>query len=239
MGTSPTRDDGWRARAGSFGAAADVYERSRPSYPVQAVRWALPPGASRVLDLAAGTGKLTAVLLELGLEVVAVEPSAQMRAHVPARAQVLAGTAEQVPLPDGSVDAVLVGQAFHWFDPVPALAEAARVLRPGGTLALLWNVRDGSVDWVRRVWELIDSPDTVPTPPFLAQAGLQAPVLAQYPYAQRLDADLLVDLAASRSRVLTMPVEQRAEVLSRIRSLAPDGSFTLPYVTQVWRSVRT
>jgi len=227
-----------QARAGSFGAAADVYDRARPGYPVEAVRWALPVDARRVLDLGAGTGKLTAVLLDLGLDVVSVEPSEQMRAHVPGRALALAGTAEQVPLPDASVDAVVVGQAFHWFDPVPALAEMARVLRPGGTLALLWNVRDESAAWVREVWAEIASGDDLVGQPFEAQSGLATPVTQHFPYEQQLDADLLVDLAASRSALLTMPVAQRAQVLARVRRLAPAGSFVLPYVTQVWRSVR-
>ena len=227
-----------RARAASFGAAADRYERARPSYPVEAVRWALPPGAQRVLDLGAGTGKLTAVLLGLGLDVVAVEPSAPMRAHVPGQAEVLAGTAEQVPLPDADVDAVLVGQAFHWFEPTAALAEVARVLRPGGTLGLLWNVRDESAPWVREVWAEIESGDDLVGQPFAAQSGLGTPVGQHFPYEQQLDADLLVDLAASRSALLVMPDAQRAQVLERVRRLAPTGSFVLPYVTEVWRSVR-
>ena len=227
-----------RTRAGSFGAAADVYERARPSYPVDAVRWALPPGAQRVLDLGAGTGKLTAVLLDLGLDVVAVEPSAQMRAHVPARAEVLAGTAESVPLGDASVDAVVVGQAFHWFDPGPALAEVARVLRSGGTLGLLWNVRDESSSWVREVWTEIASGDDLVGQPFEAQAGLGTPVTQHFPNQQQLDADRLVDLAASRSALLVMPDAERARVLERVRRLAPGGTFVLPYVTEVWRSVR-
>jgi len=238
MDPGGTGEGTWRARAASFGAGADRYERARPSYPVEAVRWALPPGAQRVLDLGAGTGKLTAVLLDLGLEVVAVEPSAPMRAHVPARAQVLAGTAEQVPLPDASVDAVLVGQAFHWFEPGAALAEMARVLRPGGTLGLLWNVRDESAPWVREVWAEIESGDDLMGRPFEAQGDLGTPVSQHFRYEQQLDADLLVDLAASRSALLTMPDAQRAQVLERVRRLAPAGLFVLPYVTEVWRSVR-
>lgn len=230
----------WRERAGSFGAAADVYDRSRPSYPVEAVRWLLPEGAQRVLDLGAGTGKLTAVLLDLGLDVVAVEPSEQMRAYVPARAQVLAGSAEQVPLPDASVDAVLVGQAFHWFDPARALAEMARVLRPGGTVGLLWNLRDESVDWVRAVWSLIDGEGLEVARPFEAQAGLAEPEHRVFAYEQLLDTDELVDLAASRSVLLTMPEDERVELLGRIRELAPaQEPFVLPYRTEAWRSVRS
>ena len=230
----------WRERAGSFGAAADVYDRSRPSYPVEAVRWALPPSCSRVLDLGAGTGKLTQVLLGLGLDVVAVEPSEQMRARIGGPVEVLDGSAERIPLPDAAVDAVLVGQAFHWFDTAVALPEIARVLRPGGTLGLLWNDRDESVDWVRQVWDLLggEPERAVGGVPFAGTDVLTTPAAASFPHAQSLDADLLVDLVASRSALITMPAEERVEVLSRVRELAPDGSFALPYLTEAWRSVR-
>lgn len=231
----------WRERAGSFGAAADVYDRSRPSYPVEAVRFVLPADPRRVLDLGAGTGKLTAVLLDLGLDVVAVEPSEQMRARIPARAEVVAGSAESLPLPDGSLDAVLVGHAFHWFDRAAALPELARVLRPGGTLGLLWNNRDESTPWVRAVWDLFArEPERVPGQrPFEATGELSAPELAEFAHAQSLDADLLVDLVASRSILITMPEDERVEVLQQVRALAPaDEPFALPYVTEAWRSVR-
>lgn len=233
----------WRERAGSFGAAADVYDRSRPSYPVEAVRWALPEEAKRVLDLGAGTGKLTSVLLDLGLDVVAVEPSEQMRARIPARAEVLEGTAEAIPLPDGSVDAVLVGQAFHWFDPEPALAEMARVLRPGGTVGLLWNVMDDSTAWVKEVTALFGAEDLVShmdgRPPFGGNGALGEPVHDEFENGQSLDRDLLVDLVASRSVLTSLPEEERLEVLAQVRELAPDDEpFELPYVTDAWRSVR-
>jgi SAM-dependent methyltransferase len=231
----------WRERAGSFGAAADVYDRSRPSYPVEAVRFVLPADARRVLDLGAGTGKLTSVLLDLGLDVVAVEPSALMRARISARAEVLDGSAESLPLADRSVDAVLVGHAFHWFDRATALPEIARVLRPGGTLGLLWNDRDESPTWVRQVWDLFggESERVAGQAPFAAVAGLSEPELATFPHAQSLDADLLVDLVASRSILITMPEEERVEVLQQVRALAPaDESFALPYLTEAWRSVR-
>lgn len=231
----------WRERAGSFGAAADVYDRSRPSYPVDAVRWVLPSGAHRVLDLGAGTGKLTEVLLGLGLDVVAVEPSEQMRDRLPGRAQVLAGSAEQVPLPDATVDAVVVGQAFHWFDTAVALPEIARVLRPGGTLGVLWNNRDEGQPWVRQVWELFSAePERdASAVPFAATGELSDPVRECFAHAQSLDADLLVDLVASRSALITMPEDERVEVLQRVRALAPETEpFELAYVTEAWRSVR-
>ena len=156
------RDD-WLRHGSSFGTAAAAYAEHRPDYAEAAVRWALqlpggdPAGSSRtgpprrVLDLAAGTGKLTAALAGLGAEVTAVEPDpamlAELRRGLPS-VRALPGRAEEIPLPDGSVDAVLAGQAMHWFDLDRAVPEIARVLAPGGVLAGLWNVDDDRVDWV-------------------------------------------------------------------------------------------
>ncbi|HMJ74516.1 MAG TPA: methyltransferase domain-containing protein, partial [Iamia sp.] len=151
-----------RAAAEGFSAGADDYERGRPSYPADAVevlcrQLGIGPGA-RVLDLAAGTGKLTRLLVPTGAEVVAVEPVSEMRrrlrANVP-QALVLDGTAEKLPLPDRSVDAVTVAQAFHWFDPEVALKEIAWVLKPGGGLGLIWNERDTREPWVDELSRLI------------------------------------------------------------------------------------
>ena len=139
-------------RALSFGSAAAEYAAARPSYPAEAVRWAIGD-ARRVLDLGAGTGKLTQVVLALGLEAVAVEPDDAMRALIPAESY--AGTAEEIPLPDASVDAIVVGQAFHWFDPVRAIPEMVRVLRSGGRIGLFWNLYDDRVAWVEALCEVV------------------------------------------------------------------------------------
>ena len=150
------------ARARSFGVAADVYERARPLYPDEAIEWILPEGARTVLDLGAGTGKLTRALAARGLEVVAVEPLAEMRTNLAwaaPEARILDGTAEAIPLEDDSVDLITVAQAWHWVDPARATAEAARVLRPGGTLALIWNRRDERVDWVARLGQVMGAGD--------------------------------------------------------------------------------
>jgi SAM-dependent methyltransferase len=230
-------------QASSFGAAAEAYERGRPPYPPEAVDWLLPEGASRVLDLGAGTGKLTRQLRGRGLAVVAVEPSAGMREQL-ARAvpdvAVHAGTAEEIPLPDGSVDAVLVAQAWHWVDRSRAVPEVARVLVPGGQLGLVWNIRDEREDWVAELSQIIHDPNDhrrqdrgIIGPPF-------GPVEHRaVEWKHRLGPDELVNLAASRSYVITMPEEQRAAVLAGVRRLAGragSGELVLPYVTECYRA---
>src|ERR1700749_3571873 len=138
------------AHATLFGGAAASYERGRPPYPPEGVDWLLPPGARRVLDLGAGTGKLTRQLAGRGLDVVAVEPLAGMRAElsrVLPDTPALAGSAEHIPLPDGSVDAVLAAQAWHWVTPERATPEVGRVLRPGGPAGLVWDGGGGPEPW--------------------------------------------------------------------------------------------
>jgi len=149
--------------ARGFTAEAAAYDSARPSYPPDAVRWlidhlGIAPG-QRVVDLAAGTGKLTALLAGAGARLIAVEPVAAMgellRAKLPA-VPLLAGVAEAMPFAGGSLDAVVVAQAFHWFDPDRALAELSRVIRVGGRLGLIWNARDRSVGWVDEIWSVMD-----------------------------------------------------------------------------------
>src|SRR5712691_5362078 len=146
-----------------FTAQAEAYDRARPSYPPDAVAWlaaelGIRPGR-RIVDLAAGTGKFTALIAGSGAELVAVEPVEAMRGHLRRRlpdVPVLAGVAEALPLTDNSVDAIVAAQAFHWFDGPKAMAEIDRVVRPGGRLGLVWNARDRNLDWVDRVWSVMD-----------------------------------------------------------------------------------
>jgi SAM-dependent methyltransferase len=152
-------DEQDRERANAFAVVADDYDRARPSYPLEAVRWLIGRTRLDVVDLGAGTGKLTEVLQGDQHRVVAVEPSPALRDKLAARlptTTVLAGRAEGIPLPDRSADAVLVAQAFHWFDRAAALEEIARVLRPGGTLGLIWNFRDLGQAWVRDLVAMLD-----------------------------------------------------------------------------------
>jgi SAM-dependent methyltransferase len=239
-----------KEQAASFGAAADVYERARPQYPRQAVDWLLPPAARRVLDLGAGTGKLTRGLAGRGLDVTAVEPSDGMRAEL-ARVlpgvTVLAGSAEAIPLGPGTADAVLVAQAWHWVEPARAVPEVARVLVPGGRLGLIWNVRDERVDWVAELSRIIHPDKRV-----VDDNASDAPVVGP-PFGplERLDVEWvspatpagLIDLVSSRSYFITMEPAERAARLRRVRELLdthPDlagaAEFGLPYVTRCYRA---
>ena len=153
-----------RGRATSFASVADAYERGRPEYPGDAVRWLVGDEPADVVDLGAGTGKLTRGLVAFGHRVTAVEPLAEMLEHlrraVP-EARALAGSGEEIPLVDASADVVVCAQAFHWFDHVVALGEIARVLRPGGRLALVWNTRDDGEAWVAELSDAIIGRETI------------------------------------------------------------------------------
>jgi ubiquinone/menaquinone biosynthesis C-methylase UbiE len=238
--------DSRQRQAASFGAAADAYERGRPSYPEDAVDWLLPTHATRVLDLAAGTGKLARQLVARGLDVVAVDPSEgmleQLRAAVPG-VPAFQGTAESIPLDDDAVDAVLVAQAWHWVDPPRAALEVARVLRPGGRLGLIWNQRDERVDWVAELGRLtaggvrhdIDHP-VVPAP-----FGELETFETEWTY--ELDVQGVTDLVASRSYAIVMPAAEREALLQRVRELAEREleragaeHLAMPYVTYCFRA---
>ncbi|TCN43387.1 methyltransferase family protein [Rhodococcus sp. SMB37] len=236
------------AQAHSFGAAASIYRAGRPPYPADAVQWLLPTGADRVLDLGAGSGQLTRSLIEHIPNVVAVEPSVGMREEFTLAlpdTPVHAGSAERIPLDDESVDAVLVAQAWHWVDPVLAVPEVARVLRSGGQLGLLWNIRDERVDWVAELGQIMRTGDEIDMrtdrpnvgPPF---AELER---ADFEWTFRLTRSGLLDLVASRSYIITMDPVSRAKVLARIDALVdrhPDlagrDEIALPYVTRCSRT---
>jgi SAM-dependent methyltransferase len=242
--------------ARGFQAGADAYERGRPDYSPAAIahlvrELGIGP-ESRVLDLAAGTGKLTRAVAPTGASIVAVEPVEAMRAHLlrtaPA-AEALVGTAEAIPLPDASVDAVVVGQAFHWFDGDRALAEIHRVLRPGGGLGLIWQARDPVRPWIVRLNEVIDRLDDG-HPRFRTDAWRQAfertPLFeplrsAEFEHVQRGGPELFVDRVASISYIAAAAPEARAALLDEVRELLrtdPDTAgqdvIELPYRAKVF-----
>jgi SAM-dependent methyltransferase len=199
-----------------------------------------------VLDLAAGTGKLTRPLIAAGLDVIAVEPVGEMRSALPAEARVVDGLAERIPLPDAAVEAVTVAQAFHWFDGDAALAEIHRVLRPGGAVGLIWNRRRMSDPLNQRIEELIH-PHRCRTPAHRGGVWKQAFERAKlfgpleervFANEQDLDASGLADRFGSVSYIATLDEPERNRVLDALRTLAGDGRVTLRYDTEVHMAER-
>ncbi|MFJ1757836.1 class I SAM-dependent methyltransferase [Kitasatospora sp. NPDC088134] len=250
--------------ASSFGSAAVAYAEHRPDYAPAALAWALEgsPGP-RVLDLGAGTGKLTAGLVAAGAQVTAVEPDpemlAELRRTLPG-VRALAGSAEEIPLPDGSVDAVLAGNALHWFDLDTAGPEIARVLAPGGVLAGLWNTLDDGVDWVAALaaagGDAVIGPRDTPARWRAATATAHLPkhggparfgeaARSGFPHGQLRTAETLVATLATRAGVLVLPPAEREALLARLRDClaahpaTAEGEFTLPMVTCVLRTRRS
>lgn len=227
----------------AFEEKAADYARVRPDYPEAALDWALPADARQVLDLGAGTGKLTAQLVARGLEVTAVEPGDRMRAQLEAlvpRARAVAGTSEAIPVPDASQDAVTVAQAFHWFDQARSLPEIARVLRPGRPLVVLWNRLAPRTAWTRELLRVL--------PEGYSQSEGLAPFehpdfgpveVRAFEHSYALAAEALPELVATHSVVIRMPEARRAALLSAVARLAaglPDERVALPIDTTVWRA---
>ena len=242
----------------SFGSAAGAYESGRPDYPREAVDWMLAPvrepgRALRVADVGAGTGKLTRTVVEAGAEVVAIDPDpdmlAALRTHVHG-VPTFVGTGERMPLPDASVDAVLLGQAWHWVEPVAASAEVGRVLRADGVLGLVWNIRDESDPWVGRLTaamhgshaeEMLSGDGPQVAEPF---DGLEA---RSWHWTRSLTRAALLDMVASRSYVITASDADRSAVLAAVSVLFDERRITdatgaevvdLPYVTHAYRGIR-
>ena len=236
----------------SFELVADVYERARPGYPPEAVAWVadrleLRPGRI-VLDLGAGTGKLTRALLEAGARVIAVEPGDAMRAELERAApgaEAVRGSAEDIPLPSASVDAIAIGQAFHWFRHDVAIPELHRVLRPGGGVALLWNTRDPDAPLHQEIGKLIapfvpsDRPDSEEWSRELAESELFGPLEERrFSFVQELDAKQLADRIASVSFVAAAPAAARRDLDDQLRRVARrlGGRVDFPYLTVAYVS---
>jgi len=242
---SPAMDDELRRQGRAFSAVADAYARARPTYPPPAVEWLTGRTAQRVLELGAGTGKLTEALVSRGHRVTATDPSAPMLRRLVERLDVPAAqcVAESLPFRAGSFDLVVVAQAFHWFDLEPALTEIARVLRVGGSLSLVWNYRDERVPWVRRLSEVIGAePHAGDIAAMLATTThFSPPEHTSFRFWQDLDGPGLVDMVASRSYVAVLSDAEREPLLARVRELydsydrGPLG-LRLPYTTDCYRT---
>lgn len=237
------------ARRTSFGAEADVYDRVRPEWPLETVSWLVgdPPDPLDVLDLGCGTGKGTRTLADAGHRVIAVDPSDGMldvlRASLSEgqRVQVLRGGAEELPLEDGSVDAIVCLQAWHWVKPETAGPECARVLRPGGLLGLGWHKLDDSADWVRELAQRSGRPEAMTSriePEEFTVPGFGPVKQRTFHYDQPMSVDDLVLQVSSWSHVAISP--QRDAWLAAVRDLgeqvAENGVVTVPHVTEVGRA---
>ena len=231
----------------SFGAVADAYDRARPGYPREAAAWLAGSRPATLLELGAGTGKLSDQLVALGHRVVATDPLEEMLKHLSARLPrtlVVRAAAERIPLRGRSVDAVIAAQAFHWFDLDRALPEIARVLRPGGHLALVWNQRDERIPWVKRLGAIIGTQEQQhdPTHALLGSHLFGFVDATTFRFWQPLDRARLRDLVLSRSNIATMPAIQREGVLRKVDDLyaeygrGADGML-LPYLTHCYKAV--
>ena len=248
-------------RAGSFGEVASQYERYRPGPPVAAVDWILPTGAGTVVDLGAGTGALTRLLIDRAEDVVAVEPDDRMRSilvdEVPG-VRAVTGRGESIPLPDGCADAVLASSSWHWMDPVPTLHEVGRVLAPGGILGALWSGPDPEGPFLVQAQALLAEQSSADASLLMGDASRPWPSLeipAGVPFEQpehrmftwdiALNADELIGLLGTFSWIITMPEETRARVTTEARRLlrellGVEGEVTVDvaFRSDAWRSRR-
>ncbi len=243
----------------SFGDAATKYETGRPEYPREAVEWMLAPvrpagvsapepQALRVADVGAGTGKLSRAVRDLGAEVVAVDPDERMIAALTASlpaVTTMAGSGERIPLPTASVDAVVFGQSWHWVDPVEASREAARVLRPGGVLGLIWNIRSGRAPWVAELTRIMGgshAEELIAAGGPAVAAPFGAPESAEWSWERPVNREVFLDMVASRSHVITAPEEERRDLLEAAAAIFDENAhervLAIPYRSFAFRAQR-
>lgn len=246
----PKLGQGRREELGqSFQDGGEHYEQVRPGYPPTAAEWLIPHAAKDALDVGAGTGKFTALLLERGLVVTAVDPSADMLEQLavqhPGAAAAL-GTAEATGLAAAAFDVVSVAQAWHWCDPVSASTELARVLRPGGTLGLVWNQLDTSIPWVHRLSRIMHAGD-VYKPDHRPDVGPEFGALegTVFRWSDAVSTAGLMELTKSRSYYLRANAATRAKVLGNLDWYLHDhlghsesDVLELPYLTLAWRATK-
>jgi SAM-dependent methyltransferase len=253
---SPDESTPLRDHALSFATVAEAYDRARPSYPPEAATWLVGQHRSAVVELGAGTGKLTELLVAAGHDVIATDPLPEMLGHLRTRvpgARAAVATAEHIPVSSHTADVVVCAQSFHWFDHATALPEIARVLRPGGVLALVWNARDEGIPWARKLGALLDEGGagrgagrgenhTDLAAPLVDSPDFGPVTQQEFRFWQSLRRDELFDLVRSRSYVALLEETARADLLERVGALyddygrGPDG-MQLPYLTRCYRAV--
>lgn len=233
-------------RARSFGGVAEAYHRGRPSYPDDAVAWLVGEQPVTVLEVGAGTGKLTERLVAAGHDVHATEPDPGMldvlSREIPA-VKLTRAAADDLPTGDASVDVVVAAQCYHWFDPEVVLPEIARVLRPGGHVSVVWNERDERIPWVRRLGRIIGTPDAErdPTADLEASGLFDEVETASFVCWQTVDRVTIQDLARSRSNVALLDEAERERVIAELLALYDDygrgmDGMQLPYRTRCFRA---
>ncbi|MEO6512760.1 MAG: class I SAM-dependent methyltransferase [Nocardioides sp.] len=232
--------------AHSFGGVVDAYDRARPTYPREAAQWIVGQEAATVLELGAGTGKLTQQLVDLGHGVLATDPDQAMldrlERNLP-QISTLTASAEELPVGDHGFDSVVAAQAFHWFDLDLALPEIARALKRGGRLGLIWNYRDESIPWVRRLGKVIGTQEQLADPSqAIKDSNLFGEVEdATFTHWQQVDRKSIQDLVLSRSNVAVLDEEERAAKLAEVVELydgygrGMDG-MQLPYIARCFRA---
>jgi ubiquinone/menaquinone biosynthesis C-methylase UbiE len=235
-----------RDAALSFGGVVDAYDRGRPTYPREAAAWLTAEAPVSVLELGAGTGKLTEQLVALGHDVHATDPDAAMLARLTAQlpdVRTSQSSAEEIPSGDRSYDVVVCAQAFHWFDLDRALPEIARVLKPGGRLSLVWNERDERVPWVRKLGAIIGRQDQLRAPAAVLEGSslFEEAEEAEFRFRQQVDQHTIKDLVLSRSNISTLSPEERDSRLDAVAALYADygrgmDGMQLPYTARCFRS---
>jgi SAM-dependent methyltransferase len=232
--------------ARSFGGVADAYDRGRPSYPREAAAWLTSEQPLTVLELGAGTGKLTEQLVALGHDVHATEPDPRMLAILEKNhpgIRVSQAPAEEIPAGDSTYDVVVSGQAFHWFDPDRALPEIARVLKPRGRLSLVWNQRDERIPWVKRLGRIIGTQEHLTDPgELLARSTLFGEVEHEsFRFWQVVDRASVQDLVRSRSNVAVLPPAEQEAKMAEVLAFYDDygrgmDGMQLPYAASCFRA---
>jgi ubiquinone/menaquinone biosynthesis C-methylase UbiE len=245
MNADQTRDDATHDRALSYGRVAHAYDRGRPGYPAEAVRWLLGDEPRIILELGAGTGKLTAEMVRQGHAVHSTDPDEAMlevlREQVPG-CSARQGSAEDIPANDNSVDIVVVGEAFHWFDGDRALAEIARILRPGGHLAIINNVRDARIPWVKRLGRLLEDEEHAEAPEALVTSELFGFVEDHsVGHWHDVNRDSILDLATSYSSVASLDDDEREARLDEVLAFYDDygrgmDGMQVPLVARCFRA---